>query len=239
MHPLAQELIDAYGGLERWRRFDTLSAHLVQGGALWGLKGQAGVLDDTNVTVHLKEEWASHSPFGAEGRRSIFTPSRVALLAADGTTEAELAAPRDSFAGHQLDTPWSELQLAYFAGCAMWTYLTLPFLLAAPGVETEAAGEWQERGETWRRLHVRFPAAIATHSTEQTLYVGADSLLRRHDYDVEITGNTPGAHYMTDHVEVEGIRFPTRRRIFPRQPDGMALDAPLVVSIDLDDIRLG
>lgn len=239
MDPLAQELIDAYGGLKRWRRFDTLSAHLVQGGALWGLKGQAGVLDDTSVTVHLKEEWASHSPFGAEGRRSIFTPDRVALLASDGTLEDALPAPRQSFAGHQLDTPWSELQLAYFAGCAMWTYLNLPFLLAAPGVETTAAGAWQEAGETWRRLRVRFPDAIATHSSEQTLYVGADGLLRRHDYDVEIAGNTPGAHYMTEHVEVEGIRFPTRRRIYPRQPDGAALVEPLVVSIDLDDIRLG
>jgi len=44
------------------------------------------------------------------------------------------------------------LQLAYFAGYAMWTYLNIPFLLAGPGVESEELETWQEAGETWRRL---------------------------------------------------------------------------------------
>jgi hypothetical protein len=146
--------------------------------------------------------------------------------------------PRASFAGHTLETPWSDLQLAYFAGCAMWTYLTMPFLLTQDGVESHEVAPWAEQGESWRRLRIRFPATIATHSTEQTLYVGADGLLKRHDYDVEIAGNTPGAHYVSDYVEVQGLMFPTRRRIFPRQPDGHAMAEPLVVSIDLDRITL-
>jgi hypothetical protein len=89
-----------------------------------------------------------------------------------------------------------------------------------------------------RRLRVTFPSNIATHSTVQTLYVDASGLLKRHDYDVEIAGNTPGAHYISEYTDVDGIKFPTRRRIFPRQPDGNSLDEPLVVSIDLSDIRL-
>ena len=36
--------MDAHGGLDQWRRFKTVSAHLVQGGVLWKLKGQDGVL---------------------------------------------------------------------------------------------------------------------------------------------------------------------------------------------------
>jgi hypothetical protein len=82
----------------------------------------------------------------------------------------ELLQPRSSSQGHTLETPWSDLQLAYFAGCAMWTYLNTPFLLVRRGVESEELEPWQEAGETWRRLRVRFPADIATHSTEQTLY---------------------------------------------------------------------
>jgi hypothetical protein len=35
--------------------------------------------------------------------------------------------PRSSFAGHAPETSWSNLQLAYFVGTAMWTYLTQPF----------------------------------------------------------------------------------------------------------------
>lgn len=238
MDPLARQVIDAHGGLDRWRGFDAVTADLEQGGALWGLKGHAGTLDRTTVTVGLKGEWASHAPFGPQSLRSRFTPDRVALEEADGSLRSELLTPRASFAGHRLETPWTDLQLAYFAGCAMWTYLNVPFVLAWEGVEAEEVEPWTEAGEIWRRLRVRFPAAIATHSAVQTLYVGHDGLLRRHDYDVEIAGNTPGAHLIDAYAEVSGIQFPARRRIYPRQPDGTAAPEPLVVSIDLANFIL-
>ncbi|GLK85562.1 hypothetical protein [Ancylobacter defluvii] len=231
--------IAAHGGLDRWRQFEQVSADLVQGGVLWAVKGQAHTLERTTVTVGLKEEWASHAPFGAEDRRSRFAPGRVALEASDGTVVDELLQPRANFIGHTLQTPWTELQLAYFAGCAMWTYLNMPFVLAWPGVETEELEPWQTEDGDWRRLAVRFPASIATHSAVQTLYLDGDGLLKRHDYDVEIAGNTPGAHLISDYEEVSGIKFPTKRRIFARQPDGSFGRDPLVVSIDLSNIRLG
>lgn len=238
METLASEIIAAHGGLAHWKSFSTVSAHLVQDGALWMLKGKAGLLGDTNVTVDLRRERASHAPFGDASRKSIFTPALVELRSDTDETLEFLEDPRASFAGHTLETPWSDLQLAYFAGIAMWTYLTMPFLLAEDGVATHELEPWDTQGERWRRLLVRFPNTIATHSTEQTLYVGADGLLRRHDYDVEIAGNTPGAHFVSGYVEVQGVMFPTRRRIFPRQPGGQAMAEPLVVSIDLDQIKL-
>jgi len=45
---LAQFAIEAHGGLERWKKSTTLSAHLIQGGVLWAVKGKAGVLDDVS-----------------------------------------------------------------------------------------------------------------------------------------------------------------------------------------------
>ena len=238
MTPLVQKIIDAHGGLERWKSFSTLTAHLKQGGALWMLKGHAGRLDETNVTVGLTSEWASHHPFGAEGLVSRFQPDLVQLKDATGNVMEELADPRASFAGHTLETPWSQTQLAYFAGVAMWTYLNMPFVLAAPGVQVEEVGPWQEKGETWTQLKVTFPPVIASHSSVQTIYVDDAGLLKRHDYDVEIAGNTPGAHYIDGYVDVQGLKFPTIRRIFPRQPDGQSMVEPLVVSIDLSDIHL-
>ncbi|UYY58102.1 hypothetical protein [Sphingomonas sp. S2-65] len=238
MSKLKDQIIEAHGGMDRWKRYRQVRASLSQGGALWALKGQGGVLDETTVTVSLTDQQASHSPFGMSDRHSLFTPQRVAIIGSGGTVEQELENPRASFADHSLETPWSELQLAYFAGIAMWTYLNMPFLLDWDGVETDEIGGWEERGETWQRLLIRFPSSIPTHSSVQTLYVGDDGLLRRHDYDVEIAGNTPGAHYVSDYVEVGGLQFPTRRRIYPRQPDGHPMAEPLVVSIDLDAIEL-
>ena len=120
----------------------------------------------------------------------------------------------------------------------MWTYLNMPFLLTYPGVETVEIEPWQDGGVALRRLRATFPPTIATHSTVQTIHVEHAGLLVRHAYDVEITGGTPGAHYLTDYVEVSGIKLPTRRRIFPRQPDGRSMPGPLVVSIDLSEISL-
>jgi hypothetical protein len=238
MNPLAHKIIDAHGGLETWRRYSSLTAHLKQGGALWGLKGHDGKLDETKVTVGLGAEWASHIPFGPEGHVSRFEPGLVTIRDSTGAVLDTLSDPRASFAGHTLETPWTEPQLAYFAGIAMWTYLNMPFLLTAPGVVSEQLEDWQENGETWQRLKVTFPSDIATHSTVQTLYVDDNGLLKRHDYDVEIAGSTPGAHYVGGYIDVKGLKFPTERRIYPRQPDGRSLAEPLVVSIDLSDIRL-
>ena len=236
MNKLAKQAIEGHGGLERWNRLTALSAHLIQGGDLWAAKGKAAVLADVTVTVGLRDEKASHWPFGSPDRRSRFEPQRVAIEDANGKVLEELLQPRASFEGHAAS--WNDLQLAYFAGYAMWTYLNIPFLLARPGVESEEVGPWLESGETWRRLKVRFPADIATHSTEQTLYFDRQGLLRRQDYNVEIDGTAGAAHYVYDHKEFSGIVFPTKRRVFRRQPDGCHTPEPLIISIDLDRIVL-
>jgi len=79
MTDLSALAMDARGGLERWRPLKTISARLLQGGVLWKLKGQEGVLDVVHVTVDLRQEWASHRPFGQPDRRSPFQPDRVAI----------------------------------------------------------------------------------------------------------------------------------------------------------------
>jgi hypothetical protein len=236
MSNLLGTVIDAHGGLERFNQLDAVSARLIQSGAEWALKGQEGVLADVYTRASLHQEKASHHPFGAPDRRSSFTPERVAIETTDGDVVEAMDLPRVSFAGHTLETPWTRLQLAYFVGTAMWTYLTQPFTFALPGFQTRELDPWQEKGEEWRRLHVVWPSYLATHSTEQTLYFGADGLIRRHDYDVEIQGGSGGAHYISDYTQVAGIMVPTKHRIYPRTPDGQALDEPLLISIDVSEI---
>ena len=238
MNSLVELAIDAHGGLDRWQQYRTLSADLANGGALWPLKGQPGVLDKATVTVGLTDQWASHRPFGAPNLKSQVRPHRVAIETDDGVVIEELDDPRASFAGHQLETPWSRLQLAYFAGYAMWGYLNLPFALARPDIHSEELSPWEEEGESWRRLKVTFPETIATHSKQQTLYFDQNGLLKRHDYDVDISGGSSAAHYVGDYQAFSGLMFPTRRRVFPRLPDGQAMAEPLLVSIDLSNIVL-
>lgn len=63
MADLIDITIDAHGGLDRFNEFSFLTARLVQGGLLWGLKGQPTVLEHANVRVDLKREWVSHWSF--------------------------------------------------------------------------------------------------------------------------------------------------------------------------------
>nr|ALV86499.1 hypothetical protein [uncultured bacterium 20] len=193
--------------------------------------------DPREQTARLHEEWASVVPFGRPDWRTAFTRDRIRIETTTGELVSERSSPRASFDGHVMNTPWDPLHRAYFNGYAMWTYLTTPFLLAMPGFEVVEIEPWREGDETWRGVRARFPESIASHSREQDFYFGDDFLLRRHDYHVDVAGGFPAAQYVSDIVEVDGIRFPTKRRAYLRGPDLRPVRDLLMVSIDLSDFR--
>ncbi|MDZ4265419.1 MAG: hypothetical protein U1D00_06935 [Mycobacterium sp.] len=237
---LLDEVLAAHGGVARWQQVDTITIHQIVGGVLWPLKHVDGILEDSTVEIRVQDQRAWHRPLPKPGLRSAYSPGRVVIEHDDETHQAveALHDPRASFAGHTLETPWSPLQLAYFAGYAMWTYLSEPYSLTFPGVQTEELGDWQENGQTWRRLAVRYPDNIATHSADQVLYVDSDGLLRRRDYQVDIAGGSPAAHYMDDHREFDGIVVPVRRIVHPRDEIGRPVPDIVTVSIDIDDVAV-
>lgn len=117
---LLSKIIEAHGGVDRWDGYEKVEATIVSGGGFFPLKG---VLQDSNprrMTVWLHEERSSVIPYGAPDQRTMFTPERIAIEKVDGTLVAERRAPKDSFAGHQINTPWDALHRAYFNGEALW-----------------------------------------------------------------------------------------------------------------------
>ncbi|MCL6670122.1 hypothetical protein [Streptomyces panaciradicis] len=238
MSDLLDTVFDAHGGRARWEEARRISARQFFGGALWGMKGHPGALDDVDVTVDLHRQHVRQEPFFQDGHHVSFAPDRVAVEDADGGLVEELLDPRASFAGHDLTTPWTRLQLAYFSGSAMWTYLAEPLSLTFPGVCTEEIGTWTENGEKFRRLRVAFPDTIATLSSEQTLYVDGSGLIRRRDYSVAIAGDTPAVHYISGHQEVSGLVVPTTRMIYSRDENGHRVPEPLVVSVRLENVTV-
>ncbi|MEI9888857.1 MAG: hypothetical protein WDN08_20615 [Rhizomicrobium sp.] len=236
MSPLLSRVIEAHGGMERWRRREKVEATIVTGGGFFALKGLVQDSEPRRMTVWLHEERSSVLPYGAADQRSMFTPERIAVEKLDGTVVAERHAPKDSFAGHQMNTPWDPLQRAYFNGEALWTYLTTPFLLAMDGVRVEETAPWREGAETWQVLRAWFPGSIETHSLVQDFFFGEDLLLRRHDYNLNIAGGF-GASQLTSHyVTVDGIGLPTKRRAYVRGPDRRPVTDLLMVAIDIGDV---
>jgi len=236
MNELLKLAIKAQGGLDQWRQFYTVSAHLIVGGVLWGMKGHEGTIEQVDVKVNLLEQKTSHIP--SEAWHTVYTPDRIAIETGAGQLLEELYNPRSSFKDHVWETKWTSLQLSYFSGYATWNYFNTPFQFTRPGFELTEIEPWTERNETWRRLRVKWPKDIHTHSTEQILYIDNDGFITRLDYAVEIAGGVWCAHYLSDYKMVSGITLATKRVVYLIGENNQArFEAPIVVSINFLDVN--
>jgi hypothetical protein len=239
MIPLLKLAIEAHGGLERWREVHGIDLKLTIGGGLWQLKGLPQGLVDVALHVEPAHRLVTITPFGPEGAAGYFTPHRVWIQKPQGDVVQERSAPRRSFDGHTLTTPWDKLHELYFVSYAFLNYLSTPFLFAEPGFEVAEGNPYFGAGEKWRRLHVKYPAAYPTHSREQTLYFNEKGLLQRLDYVAEVV-QAGTSHFCLKYETVGGIVFPTHRRVLGRDPKQEEPDrsAPPAVEVRISDIQI-
>ena len=161
----------------------------------------------------------------------------MVIETADGSPVTVRDDPEASFEGQEQDTPWDDVHVAYFSGEALWTYLNTPFLYARDDFRTEEIPSIDVGGESWRRLKVTFPDTVKSHTREQISCFGPDGLLRRHDYTVDILGGATGLNYASAYEDVDGIIVPTKRRVYAYEGDYQLVKEPLLVAIDLTDIK--
>ncbi|TDW18076.1 hypothetical protein [Kribbella kalugense] len=232
MKDLLASAVTAHGGMDRWNRIRAISVDATITGAFWQLKGKADALKDVHFEVDTTRERLTMD-FVGQDRRSLFQPDRVVLEQPAGTVIDVRDDPERSFDGHQFQTPWDDLHLAYFTGEALWTYLNTPFLFTWPGFVCEELTPIESDGETWRRLQVTFPDHVKTHTREQVFCFGPDGLLRRHDFAIDIVDPATESHlHATDYRDVDGIIIPATRRAYTAMGD----DQLVLVDIDMVDI---
>jgi hypothetical protein len=218
---LLDEVLAAHGGLERWRAVTALTAHGTFGGLLRS-RFPGNRMADVTVRVQPAEQHAVFDGFPEDDKRAVFDRGDVRIETRDGQlieTRRNAGTAFAGLGGLRRNLRWDALDAAYFAGYAWWNYLSTPILLTHDGVTITEGDTWPEAGEQWRRLDVRFPAGIHTHSHRQTFYIDPAGLIRRHDYTASPVGRwAHAAHYYSDHRRVAGLVFPTRRRVHPRGP---------------------
>ncbi|MBY3596065.1 hypothetical protein [Rhizobium bangladeshense] len=237
LHPLLEEALTAHGGHERWRNFTGIASTILTGGKLWELKGAPIIPVPRRATTEFRRQWTRVTPFGEPDWAMTWTPAHTEIAAGDGSLVAERDNGRDAF-DRTFDGQWDPLNLAYFNGYAMWTYHATPFVFGEPGFEARDVAPIEEAGELLRGVAVRFPENIATHTREQRFYFDTNGLLRRHDYTVDVWADTPAAHFVADYVDVDGLKYPTRRSVFTLKPDG-TLDRDFnAVTIELSEYAL-
>ena len=82
-----------------------------------------------------------------------------------------------------------------------------------------------------------FPDYVASHTREQVVYFGSDGLMRRHDYTVDVLGGAQGANYTSGYRSFQGILIPTVRHVYAYDASGRKVSEPLLVSIDVADVK--
>jgi hypothetical protein len=191
---LVDEVIDAHGGLTRWRSSAAIRWRLSSGGLAFATKGQRHALADVMATVATTAQTVE-----LEGRRWAY--------------RFDSAIPRPN------GLRWSTADIAAFAATALWTYVSLPFRL--PDLDVEEHG---------RRLIVRFPPGLHTHSPTQVLHIDEHGLIRRHDYTALHFGRwAKASQTVGTYRQFDGLMVATRRRVHPqRWPHH-----PLLVWIDV------
>lgn len=237
MNELLESAVTAHGGLDRWGEIRSITVDASITGAVWPVKGQADALKEVRFEVDTTRQRLTMEYLGHD-RVSVFEPQRVLVQTRGGEVIGARDDPEASFEGHQFETPWDDLHLAYFTGEALWTYLNTPFLFTRPGFGTDEITPIDVGGEMWRRLEVTFPEDIKSHSRKQVFCFGPEGLLRRHDFRIDVIAGAPSELYATDYRDIDGIIVPTKRRAYASRGDDDLESVPLMVGIDMGRITL-
>ena len=237
MADLLRSVIAAHGGLDRWRTVRAIDVTFNFSGGLLDLKGYPGHRrPSASVDAATPRTVLQRLGDGSDDRW-IFTPNRVWIERRDGTIVEERSDARAAFAGHVRETPWDRLHLTYFLGYAVWNYLTAPFLFARRGFARRELTAHVEGRDTWRVLEVTYPDDVPAHTKVQQLYFDHDFMLRRLDYVTDVLSGV-AAHYCYDHVTIDGLIFPTLRRVVRRTPEGPLLSGRTSFILDYTDLAI-
>jgi hypothetical protein len=236
MNDLLALAIKGHGGLRRWQQLSRFRATTSTTGALWVMKGKPGLLDNVVFEGEIRDQRIIITPFPVPGSYTTWEPYRQTIETAEGIPTAERRDPAATFAGLTRESPWDEFQVAYFISQANWNYFTSPFIFARSDFVTEELEPWHEDGQVWRRLLVTYPDSVVAHCRQEIYHFDDAGLLHRLDYNVDVLGGAPGAHYPSEYRESAGIMVPTRRRVYVRNPDGTPDRELVMVDINVLDV---
>jgi len=219
MNDLLAWTVEAHGGLERWERVGSIRMH----GQMGGLGLFHSAYDSEPVrTAHISvtEPWSSVEGFPEpdSGTVGTFGDTYVMIASPDGSKILRRRQnPRDAFLRYPARFRrwfWYDmLDVSYFLGYAIWNYMLTPFLFTRPGFEVSEGEPIRIHGRKMRRMIVKYPPGVPTHSPEQTYYINEKGLVNYFTYTVEIVGPWVNAvHYCRSYKDFGGIKVPTHRR---------------------------
>lgn len=235
---IIDQIIQAHGGIEAWKKVKTLHVKASCGGIALPLKGKPRVFANYEAKIFPEQPYVVITPFPKQGYQGGFFRNKVWIENIRGETVKDRSDPRDNFSKFRRKLWWDDLDALYFGGYVLWNYLTLPFFLLRPELKIKELEPWKEGQKKWRRLEVQFPEDFPTHCQRQTFYIDERGMIRRHDYTAEVIGRwAKASRYLSRPKEFSGLIFPTRYRIWPRLR-GRPFKGITLVSINIGEVKI-
>ncbi|HEY2042696.1 MAG TPA: hypothetical protein VGH11_08470 [Jatrophihabitans sp.] len=250
---LLSEVVEAHGGAARWAKAQTVSAHVQVRGLLptWKFPGRP------------LEDYHYHQKVDIHGLRNVMDGFPTAELTctfshdevrveSDGKVIERRTQARRGFHGLgavRRIRRWGIIDSAYFVGYAMSNYMSHPYRLTRPEFYVQRGEDWRGDNQIWRRLQVEYPSGFDSHCHRETFYIDERGLIRRHDYLPDVFTEArllarllpiplKAAHFTCRHREVDGLIFPTFRRVMLAPPGHRPIPGLTMICAQLSDISV-
>ena len=250
---LLSEVVEAHGGALRWAKAQTVSAHVQVRGLLPTWKFPGRPLEDYHyhqkVDIHGLRNVMDGFP--VPRLTCIFSHEEVRVEADGKLIERRTQARRgfQSLGAVRRIRGWDIIDSAYFVGYAMSNYMSHPYRLTRPGFDVQRGKDWRGDDEIWRRLEVEYPAGFDAHCHRETFYIDDRGLIRRHDYLPDVFTEArvlarllpiplKAAHFTCHHRDIDGLIFPTFRRVMLAPPGHRPIPGLTMICAQLSDISV-
>jgi hypothetical protein len=236
MPKIIEQVIEAHGGVDRWKALEAVEATISVRGFLFKAKRRP-ILNRIRVRASARVPEFTFYDVPQTGQNSVFLgDEEVRIVGVDNQVVESRSQPRDAIRSLRRQLYWDALDFAYFGGYATWNYLVTPFLFLKDGFHFDKLEPLPQMPEFPLRLQVSFPDSLPTHCTKQTFYFDRDYLLRRLDYTAEVVSRLAhAAHICDNYQDFDGIKIPTRRRVLPLFFSSKPLSGLVIVAIDVHE----
>jgi hypothetical protein len=234
---LLEKALRASGGLDLWRLTRRFTLHMSITGSLCTARCSTAQLKELVVEGSTQTQALEITGFARADVRALYRPDRVALEGQDARRFRERQGSPEEFRNELKSTTWDELQLAHYCGYLIWNYIAIPFILADPDFKMRELRRDVARGDSLRRLRVKFPPRVVTHASEQTFYFDREGFLRRLDYPAAHEEHTQIAQMFSAHQRFSGILVPTLCRLLSIGANGVPVAKPSLLDVEIFDAR--
>lgn len=239
MSDLHERIAEAHGGLERWARAERILATLSMGGAEFVYHLQPHPLEQVDVSVDLRAQRVTFSPYPEPGQTGVFDPVRVWIQDDAGQCLRERSAPGRTARSLRHWFFWDPLDVLFVAGLTVWYGVAAPFLASRSGAEREPLEPVNMEEGARERLKVNLPADVPLPAREQVLHADRRGLLRRMDYaPAAYAGVFRLGHVLQEHHAYGGLVVATRQDLYPCLPSGQLWRLTRLAWMHLDDVAV-